>query len=441
MDDETSARDLCYDIAIEAGLRATGVASTEEALEVIERRPVDVVVTDLQVPNMGGLALLKTIRQSHPHIMVMVLTQYGTIDSAVEATKLGAFDYVTKPFRVDDLRQKLQRVTHTLATVRESEVMREELRCLRGFGDLIGVSSPMEKIYTLIEKLSDQDCPVLILGESGTGKELVASSLHHLGPRKACPFVPVDCSALAPTLIESELFGHIRGAFTGAIQSKPGLLESADEGTIFLDEIAELPLDLQAKLLRAIQNRQVRAVGSNKFVTFNARIVAATNRDLEQAVQDGRFRQDLFFRLNVVQINVPPLRKRKSDIMLLATTFLERFSTPDEEPKSFSPDAIELMMAYSWPGNVRELENAVECAVALGSGPMVHAFDLPAHLHYPHNRIANSTEATLNVAELEKRAIYKALRESGGDKIVAARSLGIGKTTLYRKLKEYSQHT
>lgn len=437
VDDEESARTLCCDVAAESGMRAKSAATTEEALEILDQYPVDIVLTDLRVPELGGLELLKRIRMQHPQTEVMVLTQYGTIDGALEATRAGAADYATKPFRIDELRSKLGRLVRSLETDRENRVLKEQLRTRRGFGDLVGFSPRMEKVYRLIEKLSDQDCPVLVLGESGTGKELVASSIHHAGSRKNKPFVPVDCFTLAPNLIESELFGHVRGAFTGAVQNKVGLLEMADGGTIFLDEIGNLPLDLQGKLLRALQNHEIRAVGSTERVKLNARIVAATNRDLESAVSAGTFRQDLYFRLNVVQIKLPPLRERKSDILPLATGFLVKFSERDGRQRTFSADAMTMLMAYDWPGNVRELENAVERAVALGSGPIVQTVDLPSSLHYHHGPSLIAANDVLDMAEIEKRTIYRALRESGGDKIAASRALGMGKTTLYRKLKQY----
>ena len=278
---------------------------------------------------------------------------------------------------------------------------------------------------------------MLVLGESGTGKELVARSIHYLGERRNKPFVPVDCSALVPTLIESELFGYVKGAFTGALHAKQGLLESAGGGTLFLDEIGDLPIDLQAKLLRALQEHEVKPVGSNERVSISARVIAATHRDLESAVRTGAFRQDLFFRLNVVQIKLPPLRERKNDIPLLVNAFLEKFSDAQRRSRTISEDAIARLIAYDWPGNVRELENAVERAVALGSGPILHVGDLPSNLQYGTQERLPDKDEFLPLEELERRAILRALRESGGDKLAAARLLGIGKTTLYRKLKQY----
>ncbi|MFZ0038130.1 MAG: sigma-54 dependent transcriptional regulator, partial [Candidatus Acidiferrales bacterium] len=271
----------------------------------------------------------------------------------------------------------------------------------------------------------------------GTGKELVARSIHYLGARQHKPFVPVDCSALTPTLIESELFGYVKGAFTGAVQNKQGLLEAADSGSLFLDEIGDLPVDLQAKLLRALQEREIKPVGSTERVTISARVIAATNRDLEGAVRNGSFRQDLFFRLNVVQIKLPPLRERKTDIPLLVNAFLEKFSQAGARAHTIAADAMARLIAYDWPGNVRELENAIERAVALSSGPFLQIADLPSNLQFGTSDRFPEKDEVLPLDELERRAILRALRESGGDKLAAARLLGIGKTTLYRKLKQY----
>jgi DNA-binding NtrC family response regulator len=398
---------------------------------------VDIVVTDLKVPQIGGLELLKRVRANNPETAVVVLTQYGTIATAVEATRLGAADYVTKPFHVDELRAKLDRLTHTIEMGQENRLLREELRSRPGFGGLVGVSPRMERVYKLIQKVAQHTYPVLILGESGTGKELVARSIHFSGPRKNKPFAPVDCSSLTPTLIESELFGHVRGAFTGAQHSKQGLLEAAGDGTLFLDEIGELPVDLQSKLLRALQEHEIKPVGSNERVGIRARIIAATNRDLESAIRTGAFRQDLYFRLNVVQIKLPPLRERKADIPLLVNTFLDKFSDPTRPIHTISEDAMRRITAYDWPGNIRELENAIERAVALGSGPILNVGDLPSNLQYSSTEKLGDVDELMPLETLERRAIFRALQETAGDKLAAARLLGIGKTTLYRKLKQY----
>ena len=350
---------------------------------------------------------------------------------------MGAADYVTKPFNIAELRSKLDRVVRSVEVAQENRVLREQLRTRPGFAGLIGLSPKMQRVYRLVEKVSQHTYPVLILGESGTGKELVARSIHFSGPRRNRPFVPVDCSALVPTLIESELFGYVKGAFTGAMHSKQGLMEAADSGTLFLDEIGDLPVDLQAKLLRALQEKEIKPVGSTDRVPISTRVIAATNRDLETAVRQGSFRQDLFFRLNVVQIKLPPLRERKSDIPLLVSSFLEKFADEDGSVRTISEDAMARLIAYDWPGNVRELENVIERAVALGSGPILQLCDLPTQLQYGTAERIPQTDEILPLEELERRAIIRALRESGGDKLAAARLLGIGKTTLYRKLKEY----
>jgi len=437
VDDEDSTRNLCRDVVADSGLRARTASTTEQALDSLEQYPVEIVITDLRVPQLGGIELLRRIKEMYPQTAVIVLTQYGTIESAVEATRMGAADYVTKPFHVPELRAKIERVVHSLEIDQENRVLREQLRTRPGFGGLIGVSPKMQRVYRLIEKVSQHKYPVLILGESGTGKELVARSIHFSGPRRSEPFVPVDCSSLAPTLIESELFGYVKGAFTGAMHSKTGLLEAAGNGTLFLDEIGDLPVDLQAKLLRALQEREVKPVGATDRVSISARVIAATNRDLEAAVRQGQFRQDLFFRLNVVQIKLPPLRERKSDIPILVNAFLEKFNESNGSVRTISQDAMARLLAYDWPGNVRELENAIERAVALGSGPILHVGDLPSNLQYGSGERMPQSDEVLPLEELERRAILRALHEAGGDKLAAARLLGIGKTTLYRKLKQY----
>jgi DNA-binding NtrC family response regulator len=437
VDDEDATRSLCHDVVTDSGLRTRTASTTEQALEILDQMPVDILITDLRVPQIGGLELLKRVRNTYPQTAVLVLTQYGTIESAVEATRLGAADYITKPFHIPELRSKLDRMIRLLDVDQENRVLRETLRTRPGFADLIGVSLKMQRVYRLIERVSQHAYPVLILGESGTGKELVARSVHFSGVRRNKPFIPVDCSSLVPTLIEAELFGYVKGAFTGALHAKQGLMEIADGGTLFLDEIGDLPFDMQAKLLRALQEKEVRPVGSTDRIPLSARIIAATNRDLDAAVRQGTFRQDLFFRLNVVQIKIPPLRERKTDIPILVNSFLEKFSEANGRMRTISEDAIARMMAYDWPGNVRELENAIERAIALGSGPILHAGDLPTNLQYGTGDRLPQNDELLPLDELERRAILRALREAGGDKLAAARMLGIGKTTLYRKLKQY----
>jgi two-component system response regulator HydG len=437
VDDEQATRELCADVATGCGMKVQAAGSAEEALEILEQFPIDIVLTDLKLPQASGVELLQRVRNLYPQTVVLMLTQYGTIQSAAETMGLGAKGYVTKPFHVEELRKKLLEVAHELNLDQENRLLREQLRTRPGFGGLIGMTAKMQRVFKLVEKISQHDYPVLILGESGTGKELVARSIHFSGPRKDKPFIPVDCSALVPTLIESELFGYVKGAFTGAFHAKQGLIESAQGGTLFLDEIGELPVDLQAKLLRALQEHEIKPVGSTERRSINVRIIAATHRDLEQAIRSGEFRQDLFFRLNVVQVKLPPLRERKSDIPILVNSFLEKFSAEKKDALTIANDAMQRLMAYDWPGNVRELENAIERAAALSSGPVLHVADLPSNLIYPTGDRLPERDELLPLEELERRAILRTLRQTGGDKLATARLLGIGKTTLYRKLKQY----
>jgi DNA-binding NtrC family response regulator len=438
VDDEDTTRSLCQDVVSDAGLRTRTASTTEQALEILDQSPVDIVITDLRVPHIGGLALLKKIRESYPQTSVMVLTQYGTIENAVEATKMGAADYITKPFHIPELRSKLDRMVRMFEVDNENRVLRETLRTRPGFAGLIGISSKMQRVYKLIEKVSQHNYPVLILGESGTGKELVARSIHFSGLRRNRPFVPVDCSSLPPNLIESELFGHVKGAFTGATHNRQGLLETAENGTLFLDEIGELPTDMQAKLLRAIQEKEIRPIGGSERLQVAARVIAATNRDLESMVRLGTFRQDLYFRLNVVQIKLPPLRERKTDIPILISSFLEKQCSEREGREfTFTEAAMSQMLSYDWPGNVRELENTVERATALSSGPLLDVADLPTYVQYAMSHRVPPPDEIVPLEELEKRAILHAMQEASGDKLQAAKLLKIGKTTLYRKLKQY----
>src|ERR1700680_1410014 len=437
VDDEPTIRETCAEVAKQSGMKAITVASVEEALEVLENSAVDIVPTDLMLQQTSGLERLKRVHDTSPLLPVIVLTQYGTIDSAVAATRMGAVDYVTKPFRIEELRSRLERAARAVELQQENHILREQLRTRPGFGGVIGVSERMQRVYKTVQKVSLHEYPVLILGESGTGKGMGAKSVHFSGPRKERFFAPVDCSSLVPTLIESELFGYVKGAFTGALHGKQGLLEAANGGTLFLDELGDMPVDLQAKLLRALQEREVKPVGSTERRRIDVRIIAATNRDLDSAIKAGAFRQDLYFRLNVVQIKLPALRERKSDIPLLVMAFLEKFSASQQTSRTISEDAMRQLIAYDWPGNVRELENAMERAVALGSGPIVHVADLPSSLQYPASERVPEKNELLPLEELERRAILRTLRETSGDKLAAARILGIGKTTLYRKLKQY----
>ena len=454
VDDDTAVRDACAEIARSLGFATDTADSVGAARAVLARGQVDLLLLDLRLPGGGGLSLLEEVRATHPETVVVVMTAFASVGSAVEAMRSGAGDYLTKPFTLEELTTVLERAAQRRTFDLESRTLRDKLRTGKGMGLLVGRSPAMEKLYRILSKVAYTSHPVLILGESGTGKELIARSIHANGPSAARPFIPVDCGSLVPTLIESELFGHVKGAFTGANRAKTGLLVAADHGTVFLDEIGELPLDLQAKLLRALQEREVRPVGATHSVPVSARILAATNRDLGAMVETGRFRKDLFFRLNVVNLRVPPLRERKSDIPLLAAHVLDRMRRENGLTYTFSDDALRLMVEYDWPGNVRELEHAIERACALSSGPVLHMGDFPTQLQDhrlhaagslhgpPLNEQAGATDEVggprvLSIAEMEKQAILNTIRQLKGDKLMAAKLLGIGKTTLYRKLKEY----
>ncbi len=443
VEDERSVRECCRDVARSLGFSTQTAETRDEASRLLEGGNADVILLDLRLPGGNGLELLRDIKQQLPEAVTIVMTGFASVQSAVQAMKLGAYDYITKPFNYDELRLELERVTNHLRLTAENRLLREQLRSKLGFGQLVGHSPEMEKLYRIIAKAAHSTHPVLILGESGTGKELVARSIHYAGPFKDKPFIPVDCGSLVPSLIESELFGYVRGAFTGAVRSKEGLLATAEGGTIFLDEVGELPVDLQAKLLRAIQEKEIRPVGGTRSMPINVRILAATNRDLDAAVSQGTFRRDLYFRLNVLTLRIPPLRERKQDIPLLIGNFLERINKTTEIQHSIADDALRLLLNYDWPGNVRELENSIERACTTCSLPTIHVADLPTQVRDAEAQAAPAEEARNGAAitsleQLEKQAILHAIQVLDGDKLEAARRLGIGKTTLYRKLKEYN---
>ncbi len=442
IDDERAIREACREVAQSLGFSTQVADSAEQAYRALELQNFDAVLLDLRLPGAGGIDALRRIKERRPEAVVIVVTGYGTVQSAVQAMKNGAYDYVTKPFSVDELKLLLERVGSHLKLKSENRLLREKVKSKQGFGGMIGRAPEMEKLYRIIAKAANSVHPVLILGESGTGKEMVARSIHYSGPLRDKPFLPVDCGSLVPTLIESELFGYVKGAFTGANQNKDGLMAMAEGGTIFLDEVGELPVDLQAKMLRAIQEKEVRPVGSTRRIPINVRILAATNRDLEQAVTQGSFRRDLYFRLNVLSLRIPALRERRQDVPLLVEHFMERMMRASGVEKTLSDDAMKALLAYDWPGNVRELENCLERSYAFTTGPLIHTTDLPpeiANVPVPEssNGNGNGHAKIIPIAELEKQTILHALTELHGDKLQAARLLGIGKTTLYRKLKEF----
>ncbi len=449
VDADTVVRSACAEIAAGLGYAVESTADLGHARSLLRGRAADILLVNLAAGSSHGLELVSEVKLLYPQTSVIAMTASGSVNAAVEAMRCGAADYLTKPFAMDELSTVLDRAASTLLTDTTTRHLRERLRLSQGLGAMIGRSGEMEKLYRILSKVAQSSHPVLILGESGTGKELVARTIHAYGPNSQKPFLPVDCGSFVPTLIESELFGYVKGAFTGANRSKDGLLVSAEGGTVFLDEIGELSLDLQAKLLRALQEKEVRPVGATHRIPIKARIVAATNRNLAAMVENGTFRKDLFYRLNVVNLRLPSLRDRREDIPLLAAHFLDRISREHGVKFTLSDEALRTMMRYDWPGNVRELENSVERACALSSGPILHLGDLPTQLQQQGleaRRVADNAGAAMQesavpglctLADLERNAILGAIRTLHGDKLQAAKLLGIGKTTLYRKLKEY----
>lgn len=440
IEDDRTVRDALRELAGTLGYRATSADSSEQGLRILEAQEIDAVLLDLKLQGFAGVGLLEQFKARRPEVEVIVLTANDSVDDAVMAMKAGAYDYLTKPFTLGQLTMALERVAAHMRLKLENRMLREKLKSKQGFGNIIGRAPEMDKLYRIISKAAHSLHPVLIIGESGTGKEMVARAIHFAGPFREKPFIPVDCGSLVPTLIESELFGYVKGAFTGAAQSKEGLLAIAAGGTVFLDEVAELPVDLQAKMLRVLQEKEIRPVGSTKIVPINVRILAATNRDLQQAVVDGSFRRDLYFRLNVLSVHIPPLRERRQDIPLLATAFLDRLSQENGCGYALTDDAMKALLAYDWPGNVRELENCLQRCCALNSGRAIERQDLPTSITGSPAKLTSNLaieKKILPLDDLERHAIQTAIASLNGDKLMAAKLLGIGKTTLYRKLKEY----
>ena len=412
-----------------------------EALSLLEKANVDAALVDLQMPEMDGLILLGEIKEKYPGIMVVILTAHGEIDDAVQAIKLGAVDFLKKPFPQAELRVRVDQLYRMWLLKEENNNLKEKINFSFGFERLVGNSTALLKLKEMITQIGKSDASVLIQGETGTGKELVARAIHFHSPRADNAFVPVDCAAISENVTESELFGHVKGAFTGAHIAAPGLIRSAEGGTVFFDEIGELSPAIQAKILRTIQEREVRPVGSAKSHPVNIRVLAATNRDLEKEVGAGNFREDLFYRLNVVTVQVPPLRKRKEDIALLARYFIQRFKTDFSSIEGISDEALKIMYRYDWPGNIRELENAVMRAIALGRGTEILPADLPPPLCSEIGTSLDSRQSAAlkgkSLADYEQAAILSALQKCSGNRKKAAQILDIGEATLYRKLKRY----
>ena len=477
VDDEQSIRRLCMTVGEALGFHCLEAESGESALAVLEEQPVHMILSDMVMPHMSGLEFLEKVKKLLPRTEVALMTGHGSIETAVQAMRLGAYDYITKPFSpLDELRLFLRRMAEKIRLVEENEFLRQRMDSETAVHGIIGSSAKIQEVLRVASRLKDTRTSVLISGESGTGKELVARAIHFRGAFANRPFVAVDCGSLVPTLIESELFGYEKGAFTGALKSKQGLFQSADTGAVFLDEIGELPLELQAKLLRVLQEKEVRPVGSNQRVKVDVRVIAATNRDLEAAYKNGTFRKDLYFRLNVVTVHVPALRERRSDIPMLVSWFCERYA-PGADLR-VSGAALKALMNYDWPGNVRELENCVERAVALGNGSLIDVGDLPpsiakagfgaasaglsetagesgaelARSDRPRTELSRSDGSrpalspdsgltplsTTDLEDIERATIQRVFEQVNGDKALAGRMLGISRATLYRKLKRYN---
>jgi two-component system response regulator AtoC len=445
VDDHPSVRKLCMTVGASVGFDCLEAESAEAALVQLETDSPDIILADLMMPNMSGLEFLPRVKQQLPHAEIAIMTGHGSIETAVQAMKLGAYDYITKPFRIEELKLLLQRMAEKVKLVAENQFLRDRVSTEMELSGIVGSSSKIQDVLRMVARLKDTRTPVLITGESGTGKELVARAIHYRGLLSKRPFVAVDCGSLVPTLIESELFGYEKGAFTGALRSKEGLFQSANGGTIFLDEIGELSQELQAKLLRVLQEKEVRPVGSNQKIKVDVRVIAATNRDLEAAQKEGKFRKDLYFRLNVVTLHLPPLRERRSDVTALVHYFLDRFAPG--KTLGISPAAMKCVLQYDWPGNVRELENCIERAVALGSQDVIELADLPPAVRAqqePETVVASligRAEPAANntdLEELERDTIQRVFEQVQGDKARARKMLGISRATLYRKLKRYN---
>ncbi|MBW1991854.1 MAG: sigma-54-dependent Fis family transcriptional regulator [Deltaproteobacteria bacterium] len=435
IDDDQALREACYQILARQGFQVETAASGNQGLALLERASFDVILLDLVMPDMDGLEALRRIKAMDTDSEVIIISGYGTIPSAVESIKAGAFHFLSKPFAPDDLRHLVARALEKRRLNLENIYLRQELKSKDGLATVVYQSEAMARVMEMAKRVAATDSTVLITGESGTGKGLVAQRIHQMSPRARRPFITVDCGTLVETLFESELFGHVKGAFTGADANKIGKFELAQHGTLFFDEISNISLEVQAKLLRAVEERKVSKVGSHRVITVDVRIIAATNKDLSQAIKDGTFRGDLFYRLNVVNIQIPPLRERKSDIPILAQHFLEKYTSRLRKPiQGISPEAMDLIIKHDWPGNVRELENTMERLVVLSNGPMLEPADL-AYAGLFTDQFPEGQAVTLR--DLEREHILRTLKKFAQNKSEAARALGIDRKTLRAKLKRY----
>ena len=452
VDDEESIREFLDIMLRKEGFEVTLAEDGQKAIDLLKKKSFDMVISDLQMPNVTGMELLKHMRESYPDTRFMIVTAFGTTESAVEAMKMGAYDYITKPFKIDEVRLIIGNALRSRNLEVENRSLKKELSKEYNFQNIVGNSDVMHRIYEMIQRVSQTPTNVLITGESGTGKEMVAKAIHYNGPLKDHPFVTVNCGAIPESLMESEMFGHKKGSFTGAVADKSGLFEVADGGTLFLDEVGELPLSIQVKLLRAIQERVIRRVGSTEDTKVDVRIIAATNRNLEEMVGNGGFRQDLFYRLNVINIKTPSLRERRDDIIPLANHFLKKYNERlGKNISSISTEAIELLKKYEYPGNVRELENIIERTVALEGGATILPESLPPFVNTPTGRkMASSHEIEITedgvdldkvMGQIEKELIVKSIHAAGGVKKKAAKLLGITFRSMRYRVEKYNLGT
>ncbi|MDH4100918.1 MAG: sigma-54 dependent transcriptional regulator [Nitrospirota bacterium] len=444
VDDERSMRDLLLIMLKREGYDVTVAETGEEALAALKREIFDLVITDIKMPRITGLDILKAVKEVSPDTLVIMITAFASAETAVEAMKIGAYDYITKPFKVDEIKLVIKNAIEKKLLKDENRRLKQEIAIRHGYEGFVGGSEVMKKVFALIAKVADSKSTVFITGESGTGKELVARAIHHNGVRKERPFVTVNCGALPEALLESELFGHMKGSFTGAIDNKAGLFEVADGGSIFLDEIGDMPLPLQVKLLRVLQEREFKRVGGTADIKVDVRVIAATNRDLKGQVAKGEFREDLYYRLNVIPIALPSLRERREDIPALVEHFLAKYSAGGER-KRIAPDALQRLMDCEWKGNVRELENVIERAVALSDGPLIKTDYLPEPAPSERGAVVAAVDVSAErpvdlekiVEDLEVEFLTKALDKAHGVKTDAAKLLGLSFRSFRHRLKKY----
>ena len=438
VDDDATMREALRETLAGEGYAVLAVDNAIQAIAELEKQEADLVLADLTLPRVSGLELLDSIRRQWPGLEVIVITGQGSIETAVDAIKRGAYHYVTKPFTPDEIIHLVGQALERRRLVHRKERLEEEVSLLRGAHQLVGQSEPMRRINEIIQTAAGSDATVLVQGESGTGKEIIANAIHAQSRRTRGPLVKMNCAAVPETLLESELFGHEKGAFTGADRRRIGRFEQADGGTLFLDEVCEMHPRLQAKFLRALQEREIERLGSSATIPVDTRIIAATNRDLQKALEEGVLREDLYYRLNVILLRVPPLRERMDDVPILAMHFLRKYAAREHSSmSSIAEEALNVLLSYSWPGNVRELENAIERAAVLGKGEQLRARDLPPQVHRGGDDERPLIPAHLTLEEIEKLAIAQALRLTGGNKSEAAERLGIHRTSIYDKMRRY----